>query len=209
MFRLLLIAAALPFLSACVSNPGHYYSYDGGGDYYYEDAGADVVLDGYGLGYGGWLGYGLGWGCGGYGYGFGGYYGCPLGYGYSSIWWAAPPVVVIDSPIWRADVQEERARRVALSHRPDAAYPESASLARRDWLGPVGGNAGLAGWGARRPIGRAPARVVSRSSNTVTRSLAVQPSRNASSVSSSYSRPSLGTPPMRSAPAPRASSRRQ
>ncbi|MEZ5461058.1 hypothetical protein, partial [Dokdonella sp.] len=94
MIRLLLFAVALPFLSGCVSNPGNYYSYEGAGDYYYEDAGADVILDSYpygtGWGYAGGLGYASGWGFGGYGYGgygyggygygLGGYYGGYYGY---------------------------------------------------------------------------------------------------------------------------------
>ena len=210
MIRLLLIAVALPFLSGCVSNPGHYYSYDGAGDYYYEDAGADIVLDGYGYGWG--YGGGLGYGYGDFGYGFwGSYYGgygYPWGYGYSSIWWAPPPVIVIDSPSWRGSVEDERARRVALSSRPDAGYPESAASARRSWPGPVGSPTGLASWGARQPLGRVPTRLVSRPTSTVTQTPAVQPSRSASSISGSYGRQTSGSRPMRSAPAPRASSRK-
>lgn len=210
MIRFLLIAAALPFLSGCVSNPGHYYSYEGAGDYYYEDAGADIILDGYGSSYGGGLGYG--WGYAGFGYGFwGGYYGgfgYPWGYGYASIWWAPPPVIVVDSPTWRASAEDERARRVALSSRPDAVYPESSAPAMRSWPGPVGSRAGLTSWGARQPLGRVPARLVSRPSAKPTQSPVVQPSRSTPGVSGSYGRQTSGARPMRSAPAPRASSRK-
>jgi hypothetical protein len=209
MNRLPLIAAALLFLSGCVSNPGNYYSYEGAGDYYYEDAGADVILDSNSFGYG----LGFGWGYGGFGYGFGGYYGGYYGYpwwgyGYSPIWWAPPPVIVVDSPVWRANVQDERARRVALSHRPDSAYPESASWAKRSWPGPVSNSPALVGRSARQPLGRAPVGVMGRPTAVVTQTPAAQPSRSSSSVSSSYSRQSSGARSMRSAPAPRASTRK-
>lgn len=217
MIRLLLIAAVLPFFSGCVSNPGNYYSYEGGGDYYYEDAGADVYIDsypmGYGLGYAGGPGYGFGWGYGGFGYGFGGYYGYggygPWGYGYAPIWWTPPTVIVVDSPSWRARAEDERAQRVALSHRPDAAYPESAAWARRGRLGPTGSHAGLASWGARRPDGRTPAGVVYRPPATAIQAPAVQPSRSAPAMSGTYSRESSGASPVRIAPAPRMSGRKQ
>lgn len=225
MIRLLLIAAALPFLSGCVSNPGNYYSYEGGGDYYYEDAGADIIYDSYspafGLGYGGGFGYGgfgygAGYGYGGFGLGFGGYYGGYYGYpwwyyGYSPIWVKPPTVIVVNSPSWRPDVEAERAERVSLSHRPDMAYPESASWARRDRASSGGSRANLANWGARGgrsamplPAGSRPA-TTQRPAATSARS-APPPSR---SVSPSAVRSSSSSRPMRSAPSPsRGSSRK-
>lgn len=221
MIRLLLIAAALPFLAGCVSNPGNYYSYEGGGDYYYEDAGADVIIDSYspafGLGYGGGFGYGgygYGYGYGGFGYGFGGYYGgygYPWGYyGYSPIWSNPPTVIVVNSPSWRYRADAERAERVSLSHRPDRAYPESAAWARRDHASSRGSSAALSNWGVRRSRGTTPAAVVSRPAST--QQPAAPTSRSAPapspSVSRSSSRPSSSSRPMRSAPSPRSSTRK-
>ncbi|MGB0135138.1 hypothetical protein [Dokdonella sp.] len=219
MFRLLLIAAALPFLSGCISNPGNYYSYEGGGDYYYEDAGADVFIDSFGAGYGG--GFGIGTGYGGYGYGgyglgygyggfgFGGYYGgygYPWGYGYSPIWSKPPTVIVVDSPSWRPRGEAERAERVRLSHRPDAAYPESATWARRNGLTPGGNRAAMPDTGARRvrstmsaPAASRPAVSSSRRSPASSQTVSPPPSPSRSSSSSR---------PMRSAPSQRGSSRK-
>lgn len=200
MLRPVMIASAISLLCGCVSNPGHYYSYEGGGDYYYEDAVADVVLDAYPYGYG-WGGYA--------GFGYGGYYGYPWGYPYPPIWWSTPPIVIIDSPAWSPSAEDARAERVALSHRPYGDYPESATWARRDRMMAADGRSGLTNAGMLQGQGRVPVSApAGQAPMAASESGAPTMSRSVSPAMRTWSRPSSGSRPMRSMPPPRSSGRK-
>lgn len=190
----LLLSALL--LAGCATTPGTSYYYDGDGDYYYADSGADVVLDGSyygGFGHGGW-GYGAGYTGGfGYGYGFGGYGGFHPAwyYGYPvHAWWLWPDTH--DHGTDRMDrLQRDRALRSGLAARPTFQAPR---LARP---GPFEGTDRQSAL-QRRTGDRAPRRFVAPPPHRASGPSAPAPHRSAAPAPT----PRSSAPVMRSAPVP-------
>ena len=212
MKRSLPILISLLLLSGCATTGSNYYNYEGNGDYYYGASAADAVINSspygygwagsnYGSGYG--FGSGLGYG-GGYAHGYG--YGWPYsywGYGYQPIW-SVPSHPQQDLGASRGDrVERDRAVRAGFVRRDTVQAPASAKwqriqpASRAPFLGPS--TRRTESVGDRSSSRVAPARRTSAPVRSQTIRSSPRP----------MSRSAPSPAPVRSAPAPRPSSRRE
>jgi hypothetical protein len=200
MLRPLIMALGLMTLAGCATTSGNSYSYDAAGDYYSGPAGADVVIDSSPSYYGG-SGYGHG-----YGFGYGGYGGIysPWAYGYWPVAWWPGNVQPDESAVRRERVERDRVARTALVWRPTVQAPNAllrsssrSGLPVSDFRRPAGDDG----------FGQAVARRAQTGPNSrVTRAA---PRSDQTSTVRFSERASATPAPMRPAPAPRSSSRKQ